>query len=230
MQAYFEVFLIGVLGSMHCIGMCGGFVTMYALKKPGRTPLIYHLLYNAGRITTYSVLGGILGEAGSFAILARGHRGIPAAALLIAGLIMILMGLNILGIFGRRGFFEQAEITNISAFRGMFRRFLEIESMWGIFFFGLLLGFLPCGLLYPLFIAAAASGSFFAGVLTMAMFGLGTIPALMFLGLIVGRIRPHLKLLLFRMAAILVVLLGVRTFLRGLSFSGLIMPGRLDMY
>jgi uncharacterized protein len=226
MQAYIEVFFIGVLGSMHCIGMCGGFVTMYALKKPGGTPITYHLLYNAGRITTYSLLGGFLGAAGSFVVLTGEHRVIPAIVLLLAGFIMILMGLNLLGVLGRRGLFEQAGITQTSAFRLMLHRSLDLESIGGIFLFGLLLGFLPCGLLYPIFLTAAASGGFLTGALTMALFGLGTVPALMFLGLIVSRIRPHLKLLLFRIAALLIVLIGLRTFLRGLSLSGLITPGR----
>ncbi len=226
MQTYIEVFLIGLLGSMHCIGMCGGFVALYSLKKPGGATLLSHLVYNAGRITTYSLLGGVLGALGSFFAYAGRLRGIPASVLFLAGFTMIVMGLNLFGILGKRGFFEQADITKVPAFRRLFSRVLAFESRTGVYLFGLLLGFLPCGLLYPVLITAAASGGFLPGTLTMAAFGLGTVPVLITLGLMVSRISPFLKLFLLRLAAILIIVIGIRTVLRGLSFSGLIPQGR----
>jgi sulfite exporter TauE/SafE len=227
MQAYLEIFLIGLLGSTHCIGMCGGFVAMYSLKKPATRPALpYHVLYNLGRITTYSVLGGILGYVGSFVAYAGKNRGIPGAVLLIAGIVMVLMGLNIAGVLGKRGLFERAEITGTGLFRDTFRRILTIESVWGTYLLGLLLGFLPCGLLYPIFMSAAASGGFFSGMLVMAVFGAGTIPALMAFGFLVSRIRPHLKATMFRIAAVLIILLGVQTLLRGMAFNGWIPMGK----
>jgi sulfite exporter TauE/SafE len=227
MQAYLEIFLIGLLGSMHCIGMCGGFVAMYSLKKPATRPMLpYHVLYNLGRITTYSFLGGILGYIGSFVAYAGEHRGIPGAVLLIAGIVMVLMGLNIAGVLGKRGLFERAEITETGLFRNVFRHILTIESVWGTYLLGLLLGFLPCGLLYPIFMSSAASGGFFSGMLVMAVFGASTIPALMAFGFLMSRIRSHLKAMMFRIAAILIVLLGVRTLLRGMAFNGWIPMGR----
>jgi sulfite exporter TauE/SafE len=107
MQTYIEIFLIGLLGSMHCIGMCGGFVAMYSLKKPAaQASLPYHALYNLGRVTTYSLLGGALGLIGSFGAYIGKLRGVPGAVLLIAGSLMILMGMNIAGILGKRELFE----------------------------------------------------------------------------------------------------------------------------
>jgi len=227
MQPYLEIFLIGLLGSTHCIGMCGGFVAMYSLKKPAaRSMLPYHVLYNLGRITTYSLLGGILGYIGSFVAYAGEHRGIPGTALLIAGSFMVLMGLNIAGVLGKRGLVEGTEITGTGLFRDTFRRILTIESVWGTYLLGLLLGFLPCGLLYPIFMSAAASGGFLSGMLVMAVFGASTIPALIAFGFLVSRIRPHLKATMFRIAAVLIVLLGVRTLLRGMAFNGWIPMGK----
>jgi sulfite exporter TauE/SafE len=121
------------------------------------------------------------------------------------------MGLNIAGVLGKRGLFERAEITGSGLFRDGLRRILTIESVWGTYLLGLLLGFLPCGLLYPIFMSAAASGGFLSGVLVMAVFGASTIPALMAFGFLVSRIRPHLKATMFNVAAVLIVLLGVRT-------------------
>ncbi len=216
-----EIFFIGLLGSMHCIGMCGGFVAMYSLKKPTAQPTLpYHILYNLGRITTYSLLGGILGYIGSFVAYIGEHRGIPGAVLLIAGSFMVLMGLNIAGILGKRGIFEETGITRTSAFRNLLHTILALESVWGTFLLGLLLGFLPCGLLYPIFMNAAASGGFFSGMLIMGTFGFSTVPAMMSFGFLITRLQPHMKLALYRSAAVLIVLLGLRTFLRGMAFNG----------
>ena len=227
MSNFIEIFFIGLLGSMHCIGMCGGFVAMYSLKKPATKPTLpYHILYNLGRITTYSLLGGILGSVGSFFAYIGEHRGIPGAVLLIAGSFMVLMGLNIAGVLGKRGFFEETGITGTSAFRQTLHRILTLESVWSAFLLGLLLGFLPCGLLYPIFMNAAASGGFISGMLIMVIFGIGTVPAMMSFGLLMTRLRPHIKQALYRAAAVLIVLLGVQTFLRGMAFNGWIPMGR----
>ena len=227
MQTYIEIFLIGLFGSMHCIGMCGGFVGMYSLKKPATEPsLPYHVLYNLGRILTYSLIGGIIGYAGSLASYIGEHRGIPGAVLLIAGVIMILMGMNLAGVLRKRKLFDDAVITGTSLFRSLLRRILAFENVWGTFLFGVLLGFLPCGLLYPVFIHAAVSGSFSSGLLITAMFGLGTVPAMMSLGLLVTGLTSAMKLLFYRLAAILIILLGARTLLRGMAFNGWISPTR----
>jgi hypothetical protein len=98
--------------------------------------------------------------------------------------------------------------------------------MWSTFLFGLLLGFLPCGLLYPIFMNAAASGGFISGMLIMAVFGFSTVPAMMSFGFLMTRLRPHMKRALYRAAAVLIVLLGLRILLRGMSFNGWIPLGR----
>jgi sulfite exporter TauE/SafE len=228
MTNYLELFFIGLLGSAHCIGMCGGFVAMYSLRKPAAQPsLTYHLLYNLGRITTYSVLGGVLGAIGSFVTYAGARRGISGATLLGAGALMIIMGLNIAGVLGKRGLFEESAVTESSFFRKILQRILDLDSAWAVFLLGLLLGFLPCGLLYPIFMNAAASGTFFSGAVAMAVFGLGTAPALIFFGFLVTKLQPRMKITLYRLAAVLIILLGLKTFLRGLAFNGWIAHTRL---
>jgi uncharacterized protein len=224
---YIEIFLIGFFGSMHCIGMCGGFVAMYSLKRPSSQPsLPYHLLYNLGRITTYSILGGILGYIGSFAAYTGEHRGVPGAVLLVAGVLMILMGLNIAGMLGRRGLFDDTGITERTFFRKALRNILALESVWGTLLLGLLLGLLPCGLLYPVLMHAATSGGFISGMVIMLVFGLGTVPAMFSFGILVSRIQPHRKLFLYRIAAVLIIILGLQSLLRGMAFNGWIAHGK----
>lgn len=225
MPIYFELFLIGLLGSMHCIGMCGGFVAMYTLRGPAeRSTLLAHALYNLGRITTYSLLGGMLGAIGSFSAYLSSYKAIPGAVLLLAGIIMVLMGLNMTGLFGKSGQFEADTVASMPFFRKALHASLGMRTPWGIYLFGLLLGLLPCGLLYPILMHAAVSGGFSAGSLSLAVFGLGTVPALMAFGAVLSGMKPHLRLVLYRLAAGLIVLLGLQTLLRGMSFLGWIGP------
>jgi hypothetical protein len=226
-QNYIEIFLIGLFGSMHCIGMCGGFVGMYSLRRPADRPALpSHLLYNLGRITTYSALGGILGRIGSFAAYAVHRRGIPGMALMLAGLLMVVMGFNIAGMTGKRGFLGDGGITGTSLFRKALHQALSLRTWWGTFALGLLLGLLPCGLLYPVLVHAASSGGFVPGALTMAVFGLGTTPAMMSFGHLLSRIQPRSRRSLYRIAAVLIVLLGLQSLLRGMAFNGWIAHGR----
>ena len=203
--------------------ICGD---VFAQKPAAEPSLPYHLLYNLGRISTYSIIGGTLGYIGSFATSLGRHRGIPGAVLLISGVVMVLMGLNLSGILAKRGIFEDSGITEKTFFRKALHRILALESAWGTFLLGLLLGFLPCGLLYPLFMNAAASGNFISGMLIMLIFGLGTVPAMLSFGYLVSRIKPLMKLLLYRIAALMIVLLGVRSILRGMAFNGWIPFGK----
>jgi sulfite exporter TauE/SafE len=224
---YIEIFLIGLFGSMHCIGMCGGFVAMYSLKSPSARPSFpYHLLYNLGRITTYSIIGGILGYVGSFAAYVGRHRGVPGAVLLVAGVFMILMGLNMAGMLGKGGLLDDTGITERAFFRKALRNILALESVWGTLLLGLLLGFLPCGLLYPVLMHAAASGGFISGMVIMLVFGVGTVPAMFSFGILLSRIQPHMKLFLYRIAAGMIVLLGVHSLVRGMAFNGWIAHGK----
>lgn len=212
---------------MHCIGMCGGFVALYSLRRPERpASLSLHALYNLGRITTYALIGGLLGAVGSFTYSLAKYKTVPGAVLLLAGMIMILMGLNMAGILGRRGLFETEAISEMQLFRRSLHATLTIESEWGVYLFGVLLGFLPCGLLYPIFIQAAVSGAFSAGFAMMIVFGIGTVPAMMTFGWAVAWFTPYLRLLLYRIAAGLIMLIGLRTVLRGMFFLGWIPAGR----
>lgn len=227
MHIYLEIFFIGLLGSMHCIGMCGGFVALYSLRCSGRpAPITLHALYNLGRITTYSFLGGFLGLAGSFTSSLAVYKAIPGGTLLVAGSIMALMGLNMTGLIGKRGLYETGAIADVPLFRKSLHAALSFEFSRGIYFFGVLLGFLPCGLLYPIFIQAAVSGGFTTGIATMLSFGAGTMPAMMAFGWTVAWINPRSKLLLYRTAAAIIVLIGLRTIMRGMVFLGWLSPGR----
>lgn len=226
------VFTTGLLGGAHCIGMCGGFVVMYSSEyatggKGSRPPAIAHLMYNTGRILTYSVAGGFMGYAGSFVEAAGSLKGIQGAALLLAGAFMVLLGLNLLGILGRPDMVDSAGIINTKVFRGAFRKILGLKSPMATLPLGMMLGLVPCGLSYTMEIRAASSGGFLQGFVMMAVFGLGTAPALLGFGFLYTAIAARYRERIYRLAAVLVVLIGVQSLLRGMAFNGWIPPGPL---
>lgn len=226
------MFTTGLLGGAHCIGMCGGFVVMYSSEyatggKGSRPPVAAHLMYNTGRILTYSVVGGFMGYAGSFVEAAGRLKGIQGAALFLAGGFMVLLGLNLLGILGRPDMVDNAGIINTKVFRGAFRKILGLKSPMATFPLGLMLGLVPCGLSYTMEIRAASSGGFVQGFVMMSVFGLGTAPALLGFGFMYTAIAARYRERIYRLAAVLVVLIGVQSLLRGMAFNGWIPPGPL---
>lgn len=236
---YLLMFTTGILGSAHCVGMCGGFVLMYSMELSGATttaevsvassaaPAAAHLLYNAGRILTYSLVGGFMGYAGSFVDAAGRIRGVQGSALLVAGVFMVVMGLNLMGVIGRPDMIESAAVSESGLFRRAFRRLLRIKSPLAVFPLGLMLGLVPCGLSYTMEIKAASSGGFWQGFTLMSAFGLGTAPALAGLGFVSAALAARLRQRIYRAAAALVTLMGVQALLRGMAFNGWIPHGPL---
>ena len=162
--------LAGILGGAgHCSLMCGSFALAQIAERlaegmGSRLWIAVLLPYQIGRVATYSMLGGIAGGVGAAATWIADARWLPAAALALAAFAFFLQALGRLG-FG--GF----AITGLLPRRGV-RGFA----------LGVALGFLPCGLIYGALIAAAGAGGAWQGALAMAMFGLGTVPALVGVG------------------------------------------------
>jgi len=222
------VFMIGLLGGFsHCIGMCGPFVMTYTLKlsensavvKPHFWQQFYpHLLYNSGRVLTYIFLGqlfGLLGQTLGHVVAFKGFQG---GLMFFAGVVMVLIGLDISGIIPavpRDTFFGVARFSNIV------HSFLNRVNPRNIFGLGIVLGFLPCGMLYAVFAKAAATQSVLGGGLTMLAFGLGTFPAMLLTGVTAHTISSRLRKRLYQVAAVLVIVLGIFTAYKGaMKISG----------
>jgi sulfite exporter TauE/SafE len=209
----------GVIGGFgHCIGMCGPLIASYALgaRPQGRVlqggTLLPHLLYNTGRIITYTGLGAMMGLAGSFVNLAGRIAGIQNAIAILSGVFMIFMGANIAGIFGSSAWIERHNTPVLKAVRDI----LTLPSWSRFLLLGLVLGFLPCGLSYTIFIAAAGTGSPLQGMTMAALFGLGTVPALVLFGTIVSSLSARLRGGLYRAGGVLVIVMGMYFLVRGI--------------
>lgn len=191
MTHHFLIFLAGVAGSFHCIGMCGGFACALGSHAHGpRATLLRHLIYNTGRVTTYCFLGGLAGFLGAALITQdSGTLGLAQRCLaVLSGLLMVFIGLQFFGYFQRisrrlSGFGGESLVQGL-------RTLLKAPGAGAPLAFGVLNGFLPCPLVYAFTAQAAASDGPLSGILTMAAFGLGTFPAMLLMGSIAIWWRP----------------------------------------
>lgn len=182
-------FLVGLLGGVHCVGMCGGIVGTLTLGLPSgvRTSaprlLPYQLAYNLGRISGYGVAGALLGGIGQAAFVALSlQRGLY----LVAAVFMVLLGLYLAGWWPGFARLEGLGTTLWRWLEPLGRRLLPIRSWWQALLLGFVWAWIPCGLVYSVLIWALAAGSALQGTLLMLAFGLGTLPTLLGMGMLAG--------------------------------------------
>ncbi|MBA2352283.1 MAG: sulfite exporter TauE/SafE family protein [Burkholderiales bacterium] len=183
MTSYVLIFLAGIAGSMHCVGMCGGFVCAMKPDPRGTAATARrHLIYNSGRVTTYVFLGAVVGFAGASLVAHDGGDTTASAAqrllALVSGALMVFIGLQFLGAFKTRVLSGAGGRWLANALRDL----LNSPSNLAPLAFGVLNGFLPCPLVYAFAAQAAASGGPDSGAAIMLAFGLGTFPAMLAMG------------------------------------------------
>lgn len=216
------VLAIGLLGSAHCVGMCGGFVVALGHAQRGGPSIhVRQSLYFFGKTATYALFGAAAGAAGAAVGLAlSGFQGLVSLGL---GLVLVVVGLSLCGVLHRLGFAERiaGRFAGARVLGEAVRRLVARGTAGATFGLGMLNGLLPCALVYGLLARAAATGSPLGGAAVMAVFGLGTIPALYLTGLFGNLVPPTRRLWLSRVGGVLVVALGVLTMARGATAFGL---------
>ncbi len=220
---YFVAFLTGLLGGVHCFGMCGGIVgalTLNIQKDKQQTSLIaINLGYNIGRISGYIVAGAIVGFLGSTLVDLTGIQSAQQILAVIAAVFMIALGLYLAGIWSGLSKIEFIGQWLWNFIQPLTRRFIPVQNFQQAVPLGFLWGWLPCGLVYTALIWTLSSGGAIEGGLIMLAFGLGTLPNLLAMGVIATRLakwvrNPTVKLI----AGLLVVLLGILTLKRAFIF------------
>jgi len=219
-MGYGVLFVIGLLTSLHCVAMCGGISMSQCIPKGtesagAKAKVLPSLLYNLGRVISYTIIGGIAGALGSAVSFSGQARGVVA---IIAGLFMVVMGISMLGIF-----------PWMNKITPRLPRIFRVKAGAagkgkGPFIVGLLNGLMPCGPLQAMQIYALGTGSFIAGAMSMFFFSLGTVPLLFGLGAIVTFIGSKFTKKMIKVSAILVVVLGIIMFGRGFVLSGMSFP------
>ncbi len=211
----------GLLGGFgHCLGMCGPLVGGFALaagpRLGSRAALSAQAVYHLGRVTTYAAVGAVMGLAGSFVDVAGRLAGAQRVASVVAGLAMMAMGLGAAGVAGwARRLEARAADRVVTAVRGL----LDGGGPGRLYPLGLLLGLLPCGLSYSIFVGSAATGGPVPGMLLALAFGLGTAPALLLAGALATVVSQRLRGWLYRAGGLLVAALGAVFVLRGLGLG-----------
>lgn len=215
-------FLAGLAGSFHCIGMCGGIVAALSMTtRPGsaRSRTLSLALYNVGRISTYTFLGVLAGFIGSSLDLPA-MRAVGVWLGLAANLMVIAIGLA--SAFGFSWGLTSLESSSGRIFAEPLRKAISGDSSFAFLPIGLMLGFLPCGLIYGPLAVAAANGNPLRGGLMMLALGLGTVPILMLFGSATGAVSAVFRSIMFRVLGLLIAAIGLMGLFRVLKRMGMI--------
>lgn len=206
---------IGLIGSFHCIGMCGPIVVALPLKKHSLISKISGaVLYNSGRVITYSILGilfGLLGQGIQMAGFQQWTSILLGAAMIISVLFPLVFRekITIGNLFTE---FSARLITRL-------RKLFTDRSYFSLLMIGLLNGLLPCGLVYVAIAGAIGSGTVLNGAIFMMLFGIGTIPLLLVATLASDAIGQRVRSKMQKVVPYFVFLLGVLFILRGMSLG-----------
>lgn len=204
-------------GFSHCVGMCGPLVSTFVMhRRQQRTEVASPLLtFQFGRLTTYVLLGllaGAFGAAVRLTVIAQGWQGMMS---IVIGLLMLGAGLNLLGWWPAHLSLLPARL--LYKVNAWIRSAMTKQHPAANFALGLSNGLLPCASIYTVLLLAATTGGPLRGALTMFIFGLGTLPAMLGVGLFAAQVSLRLRSQLYRVAAMLIVLVGVQLMLRGLA-------------
>ncbi|MGV6827347.1 MAG: sulfite exporter TauE/SafE family protein [bacterium] len=212
--SFFAAVLIGLLGSTHCVGMCGGIVGALSLgvsPQSGGSTINFTgilLAYNAGRIVSYMLAGLITGFIGSQFQLLDARVALPVLVI-VSGLFIISLGLYLAGWWRGLVLLENLGAKLWKRIEPLGRRFLPVGSVPQALAIGLLWGWLPCGLVYTALAWSLLSESALQGALLMLGFGLGTLPMLLLMGGMANQMRQIVTRPLVRQSmAVVLILMG----------------------
>jgi sulfite exporter TauE/SafE len=213
------VFMVGLLGSVHCAGMCGGIVGAFSVAPARRFPvavvalrtaphaaLLRVLAYNSGRIASYAAAGALAGGMAGGARALTGLAALETAGYWLANLMLVMLGLYLMDAWRGLARLEQLGRIGWRRLEPATRLLLPLDTPLKLLAMGGLWGWLPCGMVYSVLLTAMLSGSAAGGAAVMVAFGLGTLPMLLSIGLLGAPLRAWIARRPVRVACGLVVL------------------------
>jgi len=221
-----SAFTIGLVGSSHCIGMCGGIANAlnYSIAKEQRTSkklAIYQVTYNFGRIISYGVIGCVVGIMGSGVENSLGHSGLIALRIFSA-VMVVFIGLYLTGIWRLISKLEEMGKVLWAKLNPLSRKLLPLNHPVKALGLGMVWGWLPCGLVYSTLALSLSSGSSIVGGLIMVCFGLGTFPAMLLTGSMLNFTQSFLNKTYFRqISGFIMIVFGLIALYRYMPFIGL---------
>lgn len=222
-MGYGMLFIIGLLTSVHCVAMCGGIClsqcvpkeSAHQISKSKFSELRPSLLYNLGRVISYTIIGGIVGAIGSVVSFSGAMKGLVQ---ILAGIFMVIMGVNMLGIFPWLRRFNP-RMPKIFA-----KKIYSQKNSRSPLYIGLLNGLMPCGPLQAMQLYALSTGSPIKGAVAMFLFSIGTVPLLFAFGAVSTLLSKKFTSKMMTVSACFVVVLGIFMFHNGISLSGVTLP------
>lgn len=219
-MGYSMLFIIGLLSSVHCIGMCGGInisqcmpTSIKSNTKAGFWQAVSpSLLYNLGRVISYTIIGGVVGSIGSAISFSGSLKG---AIQLTAGIFMVIMGINMLNLL------PNLRKLNLRIPKSLALIINRQKNGKGPLYVGLLNGLMPCGPLQAMQLYALSTGSPLQGALSMFLFSLGTVPLMFALGALSSSLSKKFTSKMHTASAVLVIVLGMTMLSSGASLSNL---------
>jgi sulfite exporter TauE/SafE len=227
--SWVAVFLVGLLGSGHCAGMCGGIAGALSLQSQDQGPRWrFVLAYNVGRVGTYALAGAAAGGLGMLLLKMPGMAALQMVLFVLTQFLLLALGFYLLG-------FNRAILAVESLGGYLWRRIqpltlplFPVRSPWRALILGSLWGFIPCGLVYSILFTAAASGDAITGAGILAAFGLGTMPTMLAVSSGFGSLRGWLGFPAIRWASgALVSGFGLWGFFRLFTGHVVMMPGSI---
>jgi len=222
-MGYGMLFVIGLLSSVHCVAMCGGICLSQSVSlkthvkeaKGFKTTLRPSMLYNIGRVISYTLIGGIVGALGTAISFTGRMKGLVQ---ILAGIFMVIMGLNILGIFPwlRK---VNPRIPKIFA-----AKIYSRNKSNRPFYIGILNGLMPCGPLQAMQLYALSTESPIKGAFSMLLFSIGTVPLMFAFGAFSSLVSNKFTNKMISVSAVLVMILGLFMFSSGTALSGFYLP------
>ncbi len=215
MSVFLTALALGFLGSFHCVGMCGPIALALPLNRESLLSKITGaLIYNSGRIFTYSLFGALFGLLGQSIVIA----GYQQALSITLGTVVLLMLLLPNKIVNKFKVFTSA-FSYIGSVKQKLKNLFKKNSLTSLFLIGTLNGLLPCGLVYLGIAGAAASGNIIQGSLFMAAFGLGTLPAMLTTALISNSININFRKKINKAVPVFIAAMALLLILRGLNLG-----------
>lgn len=212
--SYMLAFMTGLLGSGHCLGMCGGLVSGFFLKL-GAKGVWPYLAYHMARVGIYGIVGLIAAAIGAVLVSTGQFGRLQGILQIIAGVVVILLGLDLLGVSTFR---NRVGFAPIAWLRRQFMLAVQKGPVVGAMIGGAINGLMPCSMTMAMAVKATTAPSVLEGGLLMLAFGAGTLPSMLSASFLFGKLGPKLRGWLLKGAAIFVIVLGISTLWQGIRY------------
>jgi len=212
---YGLAFMAGVLGSGHCLGMCGALVSGYFMKAGPSKRYLPYFMYQLARIFVYTMVGFAAAALG-FVLVSSGVFGkVQSILQMFIGAVVIILALGILGWIPFQG---SVRLLPMNLLRRGYAESRTKGPLLGATIAGLLNGLMPCPLTFAMAVKATSATTVMEGGLLMLTFGAGTLPTMLFVSLAFGKMSAHFRGLMLKSAALIMIIMGCNTIYMGLSF------------